>query len=467
MKHHYIKFKPYYLLYVALSGCLSFSACSQFIKIDDPIDRIATNAVFKDEATATSAVMGLYAKMLINSPTITSGATTIYAGLSADELLYTGSALSFRAFLDNQVTEEEGIIANNFWRFGYEYIYHANICIENLNNSVINNEVKDQLLGEVYTLRAFCYWYLTNLFGDVPLLLTSDYEENSTVGRTPYADVLEQIVSDLDLAYGLLNEQYYGENRERINKWTAAAFLARAYLYLEKYDLAAQYATEVIDQENYVLEDDLNAVFLISSSEVIWRLVERTNLFRAPAETASFIPVPLLPTSRPQCPISENLLDAFENNDQRLTNWTASKTVLGTVFTYPFKFKNRNGAILVESLIPIRLAELFLVRSEAYLNLDRYTESLNDLNRIRNRAGLENLVSMDPSILAENILQERRIELFAEWGHRWFDLKRTGKINDILSLIKTNWSATSALWPIPYSQRLLNPNLTQNEGYEQ
>jgi len=465
MKHHYIKFKSYSLLYVALSGCLS-SACSQFIKIDDPIDRITTNAVFTDEATATSAVMGLYAKMLINSPTITSGATTIYAGLTADELSYTGSAISYRAFLDNQITEGEGVIANNFWRFGYEYIYHANTCIESLSKSTINKEIKDQLLGEVYTLRAFCYWYLTHLFGDVPLLLTPDYEENSTVGRTAKAQIIAQITSDLGEAYGLLKEQYFGSDRERINKWTAAAFLARAYLYQQRYDLAVQYATEVMNQNSYKLEENLNNVFLISSEEAIWRLVERTDLFRAPRETAIFIPT-IVPTSLPLCPITQNLLDAFEVNDQRLEDWTASKTVRGAVFTYPFKFKSRDGSILVESIIPFRLGEVFLIRSEAYLNLELYNESLHDLNRIRNRAGLENLVTVDPDILAESILQERRIELFGEWGHRWFDLKRIGKISDVLSLSKPNWSANATLWPIPYSQRLRNPNLTQNDGYEQ
>jgi hypothetical protein len=66
----------------------------------------------------------------------------------------------------------------------------------------------------------------------------------------------------------------------------------------------------------------------------------------------------------------------------------------------------------------------------------------------------------------EAIMQERRHEFMVEWGHRWFDLKRTGEINKILLPIKgSNWQASDALWPIPQSQIESNTHLVQNPGY--
>jgi hypothetical protein len=60
------------------------------------------------------------------------------------------------------------------------------------------------------------------------------------------------------------------------------------------------------------------------------------------------------------------------------------------------------------------------------------------------------------------IMQERRVELFGEWGHRFFDLKRTGTIDAVLGVEKSTWKSTAALFPIPYNETLLNPNLTPN-----
>lgn len=467
MKNHYTKFISSYFLSLILFSFLMFSSCSKFIKIDEPVDRITTNAIFTNEATATSAVMGLYAKVTRNPIRILSGATTVYGGFSSDELYPTGTVSDYLQFYNNAILETSGVVANDFWSYAYDCIYQANVCIEGLQNSQINTALRDQLLGELLTIRALHYWYLTNLFGDVPLLLTSDFEENSTTGRTVNTHITEQIISDLEMAYELLQEQYFGSDRERINKWTAAAFLARVYLYQKNWTLAQQYASDVIIQSQYKLEENLNKVFLIESEEIIWRMVERNEGFGAPSETSYFIPV-TNPSRLPLCTLTEDLLNAFEPGDKRLSHWTSSRTVGGIEYIYPFKFKDRyrvNG--LTEALNPFRLAEMYLIRSEARAQLNDISGGVEDLNTIRNRSDLENKTTTNKEELLDLILKERRIEFFAEWGHRWFDLKRTGKIDEILGEIKPNWKATASLWPIPYNQRFLNLNLTQNEGYEQ
>jgi hypothetical protein len=115
-----------------------------------------------------------------------------------------------------------------------------------------------------------------------------------------------------------------------------------------------------------------------------------------------------------------------------------------------------------------RLAEQFLIRAEARAHLDKITGANSakaDLNMIRDRAGLPPTVASTKEEMLAAILQERRMELFVEWGHRWFDLKRTGKASEVLSVLKPRWDPTDVLYPIPYNELQLNPNMMQNAGY--
>ena len=89
----------------------------------------------------------------------------------------------------------------------------------------------------------------------------------------------------------------------------------------------------------------------------------------------------------------------------------------------------------------------------------------DDLNVIRNRAGLPNTTAVTQATLLNAILEERNREFFTELGHRWFDLKRTGFASSVLS-VKPGWDAKDLLWPLPASELLLNSNLLpQNPGY--
>ncbi len=113
----------------------------------------------------------------------------------------------------------------------------------------------------------------------------------------------------------------------------------------------------------------------------------------------------------------------------------------------------------------LRLAEQYLVRAEARAQQNNVPGSRADLLVVRQRAGLGATPANDKDALLLAVERERRIELNSEMGHRWFDLKRTGRINAVLSAVKTNWKAESALYPVPADQRSRNGNLTQNPGY--
>ena len=113
-----------------------------------------------------------------------------------------------------------------------------------------------------------------------------------------------------------------------------------------------------------------------------------------------------------------------------------------------------------------------MIRAEARAQIGNISGAQSDLNTVRNRAGLADTPAGDQASLLAAILDERRHELFSEWGHRWFDLKRTGKIDEVMSLVTpiksggvTTWHSYQQLYPLPLSELQRAPNLVQNSGY--
>jgi len=210
------------------------------------------------------------------------------------------------------------------------------------------------------------------------------------------------------------------------------------------------------------LSADLNSVFTINSSETIWEIASPGEA-KSTAEAAAFIPGSA--AIKPSFSVTASLLNAFESGDLRKSNWINSAVVSNVTYYYPFKYQNRSNTDITEYEIVIRLAELFLIRAEARAMQSNMASAINDINSIRSRAGLPSLSNLTQAQCITAIMQERRVELFTEWGNRWFDLKRTGNIDEVLGAIKSNWQSFDALFPIPYSQILYNINLKQNPGY--
>ena len=116
----------------------------------------------------------------------------------------------------------------------------------------------------------------------------------------------------------------------------------------------------------------------------------------------------------------------------------------------------------------LRLAEQYLIRAEARAQRDKITGSgsaAEDLNVVRSRAGLLGTTATTKTAMLLAIENERAHELFSELGHRWFDLKRTGRADAVLGPQKATWTSTAVLFPIPASQILYNNKLNQNLGY--
>ncbi|RZM19474.1 MAG: RagB/SusD family nutrient uptake outer membrane protein, partial [Pedobacter sp.] len=441
--------KTLYLISILL--IILISSCEKFLDNDPPVQDIVSQKVFNNEESANAAVVGLYSRMTARNNDAMNGFLSIFIGLAGDEIWNTSTNASYDAFKNNAVLDNNTVINANLWTPLYNYIYHANTIIEHLNKSnAITAETKNRLLGEMYFTRAILHFYLVNLFGDIPLILTADYELNRYAQKSNQEEVYKQITDDLLLAKDLLPEPYTNTERIRPNKHAAKALLARIYLYTKKYELAVTEATDVIQSGTYQLESNLSNTFLPTSKEAIWQLYP-TNTAYNTAEGFAFIPTNA--TVRPALSFYPRITNGFESGDKRKVSWTDTRILSGISYSYPSKYKVRANTVKSEYNTVIRLAELYLIRAESNLNLDHTTDAVIDLNTIRSRAGLSAIdKNLSISGCFDAIIMERQNEFFSEWGHRWLDLKRWKLIDQEIPKTKSGWQPANALFPIPFNE---------------
>lgn len=457
---------------VVLASLLVMGSCEDFVTVPAPNTQLFQELVFEDEATAIAALASLYFQLASNF-SFADGylySVTFTEALYSDELVYYSATPSPRTeFYLNSVTPFNAAVSSN-WNNCYKIIYESNRIIEGASVSVeLTESTRNKLLGEAYFIRAFCHFYLVNLFGDVPLITSTNYTENANASRSPIDAVYVQITSDLQKSKDLLSDSYPSAGRVRVNKSAAIALLARVYLYTEEYARAEAEATEVISKTmQYTLLQNLDEVFLSTSTEAIWQLLPKGGTQNYTNEGLLFI-LRAAPTGNA---LRAELYNSLEDGDLRKIHWIGSITSSSgsTTWYFPYKYKeNVANATGAEYSMVMRLAEQYLIRAEARAMQDNLTglnSAQSDINAIRDRAGLPNTTASSKDQLLAAIAHERRAELFTEWGHRFFDLKRTGKLNEVLPAIKPNWNDTDALLPIPQSEMLINQNLKpQNPGY--
>lgn len=445
---------------------LALASCKKYVDVPPPQDQLPAEAAFTSDETATATMVGLYSDMNGYNYSFANVLASFMPAMSADEFYY--AFTSFDAFKLNSLTSDNSYVSI-LWSQPYSYIYHVNAVYEGVTASnSLSASVKAQLLGEAKFMRAFFYFYVVNYFGDVPLVLNTNAKINTSLPRSPVADVYAAMESDLLEAVDKLQDNYQNSERIRPNKAAAKALLARVYLYEKKWDKAEAMAGEVIGDSRYGLVTDLTKAFLITSNEAIFQLAAVNTVTGAGGMNTweGFDIVPASATARSYYALFDTLLNAFETGDLRKANWTRSYVVSGVTYYCPFKYRNRLINPVVEYTMVMRLAEQYLIRAEARAQQNKTGDAIDDLDAIRHRAGLDPL---DDNLSKDQVLaaveQERRVELFSEWGHRWFDLKRTGRATAALAPVKTGWQPTDVLYPIPISAMRTNPNLKQNDGY--
>jgi hypothetical protein len=447
------------------AGILLLASCEELVEVDDPTNQLGTAQVFEDVRTANAALASLYAGLRDRS-VITGGS---YAGIGplagsyADELDCYYYDQNGVVDLSQNLQQETNTTIESIWEAAYQQIYYANAIIYGTENSTsLSAGDKDRLTGEALLLRSLLYYYLLQLFGDIPYTTSLDYEYNRNLSKTQAAAVLEQLQLDLANAVPLLKDDYRDAERIYPNRKSAELLLARIYLLQGNWDMAEQTAAGILQSPLYQFRTDLNEVFHKSGSHILWQLKPK-NSGDATAEAIFYYFAGAAPAAYT---LADGLVGSFAGDDLRKEAWMAQVSFNGGSWYRPFKYRNRlNGSNTNEYSIVFRLEEVYFIMAEALAQQNRTSEALPYLNATRERAGLSALASLSVEEFMDELVAEKRREFFTESGHRFFDLKRLGRLDE-LSAVKPNWEEDKKLWPLPQSELLLNPNLNpQNPGY--
>ncbi|TCC99460.1 RagB/SusD family nutrient uptake outer membrane protein [Pedobacter hiemivivus] len=464
------------------------TGCKKYLEIPLPLNKISGSSAFTNDKSAAATISHILGNLAINTEFDGQGIGFL-TGEYSDELTNQSPNADLNAFYRNAITSN---LARKYWSDFYIHIYNCNLAIEGIRASTSLINYKNQWIGEALFLRALLHFYLTNIYGDVPLVTSSDFRINNVLGRTPKTEVYKQIIADLQEAQSLLSTDYRNASgvtttsRSRPNKIAATALLARVYLYAGEWAKAEEQANILInDKANYELPAPAQT-FLAASKETIWSFaidattpgqpwVKDYSVYFNDAPTV-FAVSRTLPSYGVTATLSPTLVSSFESTDQRLTTWASRITTTPVAPALPethylvTKYKSKvNG---VENIVMLRLAEQYLIRAEARAqqnNLIGANAAQADINAVRSRAGLTGTAAVTKVEMLESIAKERRTELFTEVGHRFFDLKRTGTIDAVMSVASPLkggiWTSQKQIWPIPTADINANPNLTQAPGY--
>lgn len=447
---------------------LLFTSCEEWVEVDHPDHKLVSNEVFSSDETASAAMQGIYNQFYdLSYSRGWLGSVTVLSELSSDNLqLINTNTFNLLEF------EEHNLLPDNsynedLWSSAYNMIYAANALLEGIEDSnEITPELSIQLEGEAKFIRAFTFFYLRHLYGEIPLPLTSDYEYNAGLEASSTEQIDAQIIDDLETAILQLSNHASTTDRTSINVNTAKAFLARIHLFLENWELAESYSSDVIAQnDTYSLHSNLDDVFLVDSQEAIWHISPLNNGsgLTHTNEGSVFIINPYLPFLS-YLKLSEDLNQSMSAEDKRKLSWINYHEGLDVFYAYKYKVHNSTSAPTEYSMV-LRLAEQYLIRAEARAQQNKLQGAIADVDMIKQRAGLPLLNTTNPGIGQQNLLEEiwteRRKELFAEWGHRWLDLKRLQKASELVP----DYDDTDQYYPIPSYELLSHPNLSQNPGY--
>lgn len=455
------------LLSLLLLSLIVCKSCDSFTDVGLPKNQITRDVVFKDDQLAKSAMAGVY-RSLEESGFLSgsSSGAQVILGAYVDELQSYASATSDATIFYQLSHMPSSAKISSLWTTTYSQIYNINAVIEGVENSDnLSSEVRNRLKGEGLFLRSILHLYLTQTFGSIPYVNSTDYQVNQSISKSTIAQVYVQCKADLNSANSLLQETLTIGNRVYPTKMATNAILARIAYYEKNWDLAIQYTNTVISNPQYKMESDLNKVFLKDSSGSIWQLLPFSAIYNTYQGN-----VFILNTAPPSnVALRQDFINDFEAGDGRKAAWIGQKTdSQNKTYYYPFKYKQYSTSTSsLEYSVVLRVEELYLIRAEAYIQKGQYDLAIADLNKIRNRAGLASLTSVtDQNLLINAVVKERRSELFTEFGHRFYDLRQQNLLDIVMPIKKAGWKPHFKLLPLPEKELLLNPNLNpQNEDY--
>jgi hypothetical protein len=448
----------------ALTLWSGFTSCKKLIQVT-PTAAITQSLAYTDSTSAAANVTGIYYQLQQAGVMYSEGYYCDYPLLSDEAAIGSSASSVDHEFSLNVITTSDYLVSG-LWSNNYSTIYQANSVIENISAmTTLSSAQRNLFLGQARFVRAYCYFILMQYFGKVPLATGTDYKVNDALSRSDTSVVDAFIVNELLAADSLLPSGYtaFGGVKTQACKETAEALLARVYLYRKDWAGAATYATLLISSPLFSMPADYATVLESNSPESIWEIWASDVSYAYENFTASILlPVTPTATTLPATIPSAKLVSSFEPGDARKSAYLAYNATGNYYYVYKYR-DNANGTDQPKIL---RLSEMYLIRAEAYAEMNELSAAAADINVIRGRAGLGGTPALAQSTLLAAVAQERFVELCFE-GHRWLDLLRTGQANAVMGAYRpTTWTSTALLLPIPGTELSSNPNLLpQNTGY--
>lgn len=404
--------------------------------------------------------------------------------------------------IDDLTYQSTNGLINDLWTSYFDIVSGANYGIHQMPRfeaALLNASDKlyaRQCQGEAKTIRAYAYFNLTRLYGRVPIIDTIlSSQQLASVSQATKSQLYDFIEKDLKEAIAVLPASYTKDWAGRITKYTAMALKAKVHMYQSEWDSVASLTDRIIASGKFGLLSNFREVFSIEGENT------RESLFEIQSSTLGNItgPSTYLEYAYVQgprgntpsnmqgwgfCTPSQNLIDFYTSRSEIIRPATTllyrgTKTPEGdsirAICTNPvyngkvytpsiYNNWNFNGYGFDHNVRIIRYPDVLLMHAEALVRgaAVPITSGINAdeaVNIVRRRAGLTDMAG----VTLQQIWNERRAELAMEQD-RFFDLIRTGQA--VAALAGKGFVAGKhEVYPIPAAQMQLNPNLTQNIGY--
>ncbi len=487
------------ILLTTVLASFSLMACNDDFIALNPISDISETNFYKSPQDMEIAVNAAYAGLrntgLFNQGLYFVGemrsdntATSWVSGDSYDtESIYYFTVISSNRYL------------NTIWNDAYNAILRCNVVLDRIDAVDMDQTLKEQYKGEVRFLRALEYFYLVQIFGDVPLVLTEiTVQEAYAQGRAPAQQVYAQIMEDLQFAEDALPPTYGSVDIGRATSGAAKGILGKVYLTMKNYPEAKTKLEEVINSSSYQLLPNYADLWDLQHENSMESLFE-VQYLKGGRGTGSPFANAFAPKFSNQIVVqvggagsvnspTVDMENAYEPGDLRKDLSLAPGYVndagdfvpyayIKKYFDVPFEDGDANNNWIV-----LRYADVLLMYAEVLneLGFAPDGQAFQLLNQIRERASLvpKTANNADPKLRVADqqafrlsIEQERRVELAFE-NHRWFDLVRTGRALEVMNSkrdvlnIPEEIQAYQLLFPVPLQAVENNPAvIKQNTGY--
>jgi len=475
-----------------------------------PIDQLTTNQIINDPELLKTATVGNYSYMRRNRTG--DDAQNIRHRVieyQSDDLIMMRWSSNHLTYILTYLMVVNNNLARSFWNIAYYAIFAVNTVIEAIPDDASAEMLN--LKGENLWMRAHWMFDLVRVFArpyshDSPetnlgVMIRDNTDVFALPPRSTVKECYEFIEKDLLKAAELMT---ISKSNKYASKEVAWATLARLYLYMEKNDEAIEYANKVISSNRYQL---------IPADKVPW------NRLTCEQNSETIFAVKILPAENMgrtsigsmfhndvgwgEIMVSSSLMDLLwkcpndnrkkfidphyklDANGQKIPDPNekyygyAMNDRMGVTSYYSIKFTYENGVAMLHSPVYFRLAEMYLILAEAYAKTGQNQLALDNVNIIRQRAGLtgDELFRLDNmrgySSVLDIVLDEKRLEFWLE-GHRAQDVFRNKRTMD---RTYSSWQGWSGPRYIPYwSNRIINfihedemarnPNLVQNPPLE-